>query len=85
MLLGRPERHSLTCSAIVTSTAIEPQAVCGAATFVLHRPRDMAVRTRPWVPTAPALEKRKQKEENLLLGVVCLLTTGDLIRVGTAT
>src|SRR4029434_2664927 len=60
--------------------AIEPQYVCGADMDRLYRRERNEVRARNLRPTAPRPTRRK-KSKSPLLGGVCLLTTGGLIRV----
>jgi len=81
MFLGRRSPSGLF--AIVVSTAIEPQWVFGAATFSLRWHTEIksghAARGQPRRD-----EYSGKKGKNPLLGVVCLLTIGVLIRVRRA-
>jgi hypothetical protein len=78
MLRGRRSPSGLLT--IVVSTAIEPQYVCGAATFSLRWHTEIqsehAARGQPRRD-----EYSGKKGKNPLLGAVCLLTIGVLIRV----
>jgi hypothetical protein len=79
MFLGRRGRHH-RLSAITISMVTEPQYVFGADTLCLDR----HVEIQP-EHVARGRRRRDQhrgkKEQNPLLGKVCLLTTGGLIRV----
>ena len=81
MLLGRRRRSGLC--AIVVSTAIEPQYVCGAATCGLRSQTE--IKSGHVARGQPRRDEYSgKKEKNPLLGVVCLLTTGGLPRNGSA-
>ena len=78
MFLGRSRPcERLAVLAIMRATA--PQEVCGAATLVLHRHREM----QSGHPTESRLrwngKSGKKTAKNPLVGVVCLLTTGGLL------
>jgi hypothetical protein len=79
-LLGRSGRHH-RLAALTIAMVTEPPYVCGADTWCLHRP----VAIQP-AHVARGRRRRDQhrgkKAQNPLLGNVCLLTTGGLIRVG---
>jgi hypothetical protein len=79
LVLGRRGSHQW-CSAIAMKVATEPPYVCGAATLVGTWARKSRQDTRPFA-TCAGTTKAEKKRENPLSGVVCLLTTGDLIRV----
>ncbi len=78
MLLGRRRPSGLL--AIVVSTAIAPPYVCGAATCSRRWHTEItsghAARGQPRRD-----ESRGKQGKHPLLGVVCLLTIGVLIRV----
>src|SRR5262245_39026753 len=67
-------------SALVTQVTTEPQYVFGAATRGWHRAWKASENTRPLVDCARPW-KAEKNENNPLIGVVCLLTKGVLIRV----
>jgi hypothetical protein len=56
---------------------IEPQYVCGADTFCLCQPREIT----PEHVTKASLRRHQTSGKFSLTGIVCLLTTGGLIRV----
>jgi hypothetical protein len=67
-------------SALVISTAREPQEVCGAAMCGLRLLVEM--KSEHETECRPRRDQPSgKKARNLLLGDVCLLTTGGLIRV----
>src|SRR5919198_1501137 len=78
-LLGR-RGYPHGCSALGTKVTTEPQDVFGAATPGWHRAWKASEHTRPTVDCARPW--KAEKNENCpLIGGVCLLTKGVLIRV----
>jgi hypothetical protein len=79
-MISRAQRRLSRCSARATTVVPEPRYVLGAATPSGHLPTEIKSEHATDCRLRPALESGK-KAQTPLLGVVCLLTKGGLIRV----
>src|SRR5215475_8899 len=79
-MISRPQRRPSRYSARTTTVVPEPRYVFGAATPSGHLPTEMKSEHATDCRLRQALESGK-KAKTPLLGVVCLLTKGVLIRV----
>jgi hypothetical protein len=78
--MSRAQRTHGQRSASVAQAGIEPQDVCGAATYGLRRHTEIKSEHTTVCCLRQALESGKNAK-NRSQGVGCLLTTGVLIRV----